>query len=128
MGLATEAHEWADENGAAATVQATISRAADAGGRHVCKSITASIATGATASGVEQVVLRDGATGAGTILWSCFLSAPVNGTANISVSGLNIIGTKGVAMTLEFVAGGAATSQESVAISGYTCKENFVGV
>ena len=54
------------------------------------------------------------------------LSAQINGTANISVSNLNIIGTKNVAMTLEFVAGGGAATFESVAISGYTCKENFV--
>lgn len=124
MGNITPDHEWGIEVSAAATVQATVARAADAGGRHVCKSITASIATGATASGVEEVQLLDGA----TVLWSCLLSAPANGTANISVSNLNLIGTKNTAMTIAFVAGGAATSQESVAISGYTCKENFVGV
>lgn len=125
MGLVTQHHESADEHRPAAATQATISIAADAGGRHVCKSVTASIAATGTASGPEVVVLRDGATGAGTVLWSCALSAPANGTANISVP-MNVIGTKNTAMTLEFVAAGAANTFETVAITYYTEKENFV--
>ena len=128
MGLVTQHHEWADEHRPAAATQATISRDADAGGRHVCKSITATLAAVGTASGAEVVVLRDGATGAGTVLWSGVLSVPTNSSDNIAIAGLNIIGTKNTAMTLEFVAGGATGTFESVAISGYTEKENYVGV
>ena len=128
MGLVTQEHEWAVEHRPAAATQATISKAADAGGRHVCKSITVTLAAVGTASGAEVAVLRDGATGAGTVLWSGVLSVPTNSSDNIAIAGLNIIGTKGTAMTLEFVAAGAAATFESVALSGYTCKENYVGV
>ncbi len=127
MGLVTEEFEWADEHQPAAATQATISRAADVGGRHVCRSVTVSVATGATASGIITFNLRDGATGAGTILWSCKLSAAINGSDSISVP-MNVIGTKNTAMTLESAGAGAATSELTVAITGYTCKENYVGV
>ena len=120
MGLNFEQREWAIEDRPAVTVQATITRAADASGPHVCRSITASIAAVGTASGVEVVVLRDGATGTGTVLWSKVLSATVNGTASADLTGLNIVGSKNTAMTLEFIAGGAAATFESVAMSGVT--------
>src|SRR3954468_6027646 len=52
----------------AAATQATISKAAVAGVRHVCRGISACLSTGATAQAVAAIlVLRDGATGAGTI-------------------------------------------------------------
>jgi hypothetical protein len=104
----------------AAATQATCSKAAgSANVQHVCTAITASIACGATAQTPIHAYLRDGATGAGTILWSAVLAAPANGTAGVSLTGLNIVGSAGTAMTLEFEAAGVAASVESVALSGY---------
>ena len=115
-----EKHEWSVEHRPATATQATISKAASPAGSHVCKSITATIACVGTATGVEVVVLRDGATGAGTVLWSGLVSAPINSSNIITIGGLNIHGTKNTAMTLEFVAAGATSSFESVAMTGYT--------
>lgn len=112
--------EWSVQHTPAAATQATISKAAVTGARHVCKGITATIAAGATASGIVNAVLRDGATGAGTILWSGKLVAPIGVGVSIALSDLNIVGTKGTAMTFEFVGAGAAATEETVAMNGYT--------
>lgn len=115
--------EWSINHTPAANTQATISRAAGgAGVRHVCKSITATlIGLAAAAEATVLVNLRDGATGAGTILWSARLL--VQGTTGnetgIALSGLNIVGSAATAMTLEFSAAGGADTFESVAITGY---------
>ncbi len=95
-------------------VQASVTRAAVVGVRHVCTSITASTDAGAAAGGTGGmlVVLRDGLTGVGAVLWNCLLQAPANDSKSIALSGLSIIGTLGNAMTLEFVAApGAGVSQ-----------------
>ena len=113
------AKNWSVFSFPATAAQATITKAAIAGVSHVCNAITASVACGATAQTPIQVVLRDGLTGAGTVLWTAALAAPANGVAKVSVSGLGIIGTAGNAMTLEFTAAGVAASQEAVTLSGY---------
>jgi hypothetical protein len=115
--------QWAINHTPAANTQATISRAAAAGQRHVCKSITATLI--GLAASVETTVLvnlRDGTTGAGTILWSARLL--VIGTAGsqggIALSGLDIVGSVNTAMTLEFAAAGGANTLETVALTGVT--------
>lgn len=113
------ANQWSVQHTPAAATQATITKAAVAGSRHVCDSITVTIAAGATAQTPIQVVLRDGATGVGAILWSAKLSAPVNSMADIELNGLSIPGTSGAAMTLEFTAGGVAASEQAVSMVGY---------
>lgn len=109
--------------------QATCSLAASPGGtvptpgsansRWICTAITASIAAGATAQTPIVVNLRDGATGAGTVLWSAALSAPVNGSAWVGGTDLNIRGSANTAMTLEFTGAGVTASQQTVSLSGY---------
>lgn len=111
-------NQWSVQNTPAVTVQATITKAAVAGVRHICDSITASIACGATAQTPINVVLRDGTSGSGPVLWSAQLSAPVNSFASISETGLGIPGTAGNAMTLEFTGGGVAASQQAVTLAG----------
>lgn len=117
---------WSITHAPAANTQATISRAAGAAGvRHICTAITATlVAPAAIASGAVQVNLRDGATGAGTILKSFTLQ--VGGAASISadhaiiqLSGLQIVGSAATAMTLEFSAAGGASTLESVSLEGY---------
>ena len=110
----------------AAAAQATITVAAigatdnlPAGRRYRCHMICASLSAAGTASGIMTVYLRDGATGAGAVLFAATLSVPVNGCAAICLSDLNIAGSQNTAMTLEFAAAGAAATVEKVTL-GYS--------
>jgi hypothetical protein len=106
------------QNTPGAAAQATITKAAVAGVRHICDSITATIACSGTAQTPINVVLRDGLTGVGAILWSAKLAAPINGMADIELNGLSIPGTAGNAMTLEFTGAGAAATEQAVSMIG----------
>lgn len=120
--LITAIGEWAVNHTPAAGVKATITKAAGAGAiRHVCKSIAFNLAAiGAIAGGV-QVNLRDGATGAGTILWSMTLAPGIAGTnIPVTLGDLNIVGSAATAMTLEFSAAPGGADFESVAMTGYS--------
>lgn len=111
--------EWAIQHTPAAATQATITRAAGgAGVRHVCRSITCSILAVA-AQGQIILNLRDGGTGAGTILWSAQFSLSAGTSDRIALTGLNIVGSANTAMTLEVAAAPAATNFASVALTGY---------
>jgi hypothetical protein len=118
--------EWSVTHAPGANTQATISKAADVGGRHVVTSITGSI-TGTGASSLIHLELIDGASG-GTAIWSMAFEIAAGDHEEIALSGLNIVGTKNTAMTLEFDAAGGAATFQSVALTRYTCKENYVGV
>jgi hypothetical protein len=65
--------------------------------------------------------VRDGATGAGTVIWTyqtAISAVTGQNVAPFSVCGLNLVGTTNTAMTLEFQA--LLTNLiESVSISGY---------
>lgn len=115
--------EWSINHTPALNTQATITRAAGAAGvRHVCRSISATlIGLAASVEATVLVNLRDGATGAGTILWSTRLlvTGTTGSETGISISGLNILGSAATAMTLEFAAAGGANTFESVALTGY---------
>lgn len=115
--------EWSINHTPAADTQATITRAAGAAGvRHVCRSISATlIGLAAAAETTVLINLRDGATGAGTILWSTRLlvTGTTGSETGITLSNLNIVGSAATAMTLEFAAAGGANTFESVALSGY---------
>jgi len=122
-GVVEKGARWGIFSQPAASAQATISKAAGAAGvRHVadCVSFSAgSIATPAAAAQVS-VNLRDGATGAGTVLWTQEIATTtvVGQYATFSFCGLNLIGSAATAMTLEFNAS-ATTVSESVSLSGY---------
>lgn len=105
----------------AAATQATISApAGGAGVKNVCTGIAFSTSTVGTAQTVISVALRDGATGAGTVLWSKQFILPVNVTVSESVAIPHIQGTANTAMTVEFSAAGVAASVQSVNLQGYT--------
>lgn len=111
---------WAINHSPAANTRATITRGAGgAGVRHVCNAVTASL-VGAGANNLIQVRLRDGASGAGTILWTCWL---FNGAAQprteVSLSGLNIVGSAATAMTLEFDVAPAGGAIGDVSLVGF---------
>jgi hypothetical protein len=104
---------------AAATVATTTKAAGGAGVRHVCNSITATVACGTTAQTPVKVYLRDGTAGSGTIIWACTLAAPANGVGGLTVTDLNIVGSANTAMTLEFSAAGVTDSVEAVTLTGF---------
>lgn len=105
----------------AAATQATVSKAAGAAGvSNVATGIGFSITTVGTAQTVISVALRDGATGAGTVLWSKQFILPVNATISENVLLPHIVGTAATAMTLEFSGAGVAASLQSVNLQGYT--------
>ncbi len=112
---------WSATNTPLANTQATASRAAGAAGvRHVATSITACFSGTAVAAPV-QVNLRDGATGAGTILRSWLLGIDaVNVSRCVDLSSLAMIGTAATAMTIEFAAAGGASTNETVTLTGYS--------
>jgi hypothetical protein len=113
---------WTVISNPAASSQATASIAAEASVRHVvdCVSFSA-VAVVAPVLTALTINVRDGATGAGTVLWTFQVMSPAaTGQAVVphSICGLNLVGTTNTAMTLEFSA--LLTNLiESVSISGY---------
>jgi len=107
----------------AVNAQATISTAASNAQADavIVTSITATLACLATPpAALQQVVLRDGATGAGTIVWTGFLMlSAANTSVSLVATDLAIRMTPGNVATLEFVAAAGATTQESVALTSY---------
>lgn len=98
------------------------SKAAGAAGiRHVCNSVSIAVAAGATPQLPIIINLRDGATGAGTILQTWALAALAGSASVVNISGLNIVGSAATAMTLEFAGATSATVVGSVNLSGYDC-------
>jgi hypothetical protein len=115
--------DWSAVSTPAVGSAASASKAAVPGMMHVCTSITVGwIVTALLLAGVTATVnLRDGASGAGTILWSLPLGIgllPVGSSVPLVITGLTIQGSVNTAMTLEFVAGVAST-QMSVTLAGY---------
>lgn len=112
--------EWGVEHRPAAATQATASKAASPGVIHVAKSITVCAVGGAAAgTGVIVFVLRDSTTGAGNVLWSATLQALTLSAQGLTIP-VNIQGVRGQAMTLESTGAPAATTQVSVALTGYS--------
>lgn len=122
-GIVTEkSSRWAVFSQPAVSTQATASIAAEAGVRHVADCVSFSGgSTTAPALTLLTVNLRDGATGAGTVLWthSVVVTAAVGqNVAPFTACGLNLVGTTNTAMTLEFSA--LLTNLfEAASISGY---------
>jgi hypothetical protein len=115
---------WPATHAPAVNTQASASQAAGgAGVRHVCTGISINLAAGGTAPAATQLTvnLRDGATGAGSILatWTIAIPATAGAFAAINLTGLNIPGTANTAMTLEFTAAGGPNTYESCTLFGY---------
>jgi hypothetical protein len=113
----------ASSNPAVAT-QATATHAAVAGKQHICNTIHCTLNAGTTAPVATQlsVVVRDGASGTGAILWATQMAIPATaGQASppVELSSLAITGTVGSAMTVEFTGAGGANTFETVAFTGF---------
>lgn len=116
-----EPGEWTLVDSEAAGVQSTVTKAAGgAGVRHVLRSLTGTLITTGANSGLATVVVRDGASGLGTILYrfSLALSGTANTEDHFGLSDLNLIGSANTAMTIEFTAG-TANLIETISASGY---------
>jgi len=116
--------EWSATSNPGVNAQASASKAAGgAGVRHVCRSISFSVASDGTAPTAVQLVvnLRDGATGAGTVLQSWTVAIPASAGAfnAFHVGGLNLVGSANTAMTLEFASAGGAHVYEACNIAGF---------
>lgn len=113
---------WSITSSPAAGSQATISKAAANNIRHVADCVTASAgAAAAPAATVLTINLRDGASGAGTVIWTTQITAAATAAnhGNVTLCGLNLINfATATAMTLEFSAG-LANESESVTLTGY---------
>lgn len=120
--LTEKSARWSVIHNPAASSQATASIAAEAAVRHVadCVSFSAGSTT-APALTALTIVLRDGATGAGTIVWThqvVISAATGQNVVPYGLCGLSLTGTTNTAMTLEFSA--LLTNLiESVSVSGY---------
>ena len=106
-----------------AATAATITKASGGGSvRHVVTGVTMCFQDSVANTVARLVNLRDGATGAGTIIKSWYLSngGVAGGAQCQSETGLNISGSAATAMTLEFAAAPAATASETVSFQGYS--------
>lgn len=116
--------QWSITHAPAAATQATISKGAVASTRHVCTGFIVTVAGGVSAPTAALVTfnLRDGATGAGTILSTMTLAvAAVAGQCNAyAVTGLNIPGSVNTAMTVETSAATGSNVSASVTLMGYS--------
>jgi hypothetical protein len=118
--LAVGVGEWAITHTPAAATKATITKAAVAGTSHVCKGISFTFNAIAAEAGTFLINLRDGASGAGTILQSWRVGPfAVGGSMIFGLTDLNIPGTAGNDMTLEFATAPAAGNFETVSLRGY---------
>jgi hypothetical protein len=114
---------WTGLHTPAVSLKATASKAAGAAGvRHAADCI--SFSGGATTAPIATeltVDLRDGATGAGAIIWQARVVVPASAGYTIPVferCGLNLVGSAATAMTLEWSA--LLTNLfQNVALSGY---------
>jgi len=117
----TQLSTWSIINTQAGAVQATASKAAGGGTvRHVATSVT--VCRGDTVvAAPAQIHLRDGATGAGTIIRTWVIGVSViNETQCHNLAPINMTGTGNTAMTIEFAAAGSATSTSTVSLTGYS--------
>lgn len=111
---------WTLFNNPAAATQATATKAAVPSMRHVISSLSWTLSAGATAQAAAlSLVVRDGPSGTGTILWGKQGIIPINGLWEGSISDLNITGSIGNAMTIEFTAAGAAGTFQSFTACGH---------
>jgi hypothetical protein len=114
---------WTITHIPAANTKATASKGAGAAGvKHVLTSLYVGCQnSGAAAAAMLTIQVRDGATGAGTILWT--LSLPILATTltdgHIFLNDLNIVGSAATAMTVEFSGAGGANTNEYVNAAGY---------
>jgi hypothetical protein len=110
---------WAVNSTPAVSTQATASRAALTGnGRHVATNCSGSISTIAAQTNIT-LALRDGATGAGTVLWSETIICAINSPCVLSSGLIHATGSAATAMTCEWSGAPVATNFAVASLTGY---------
>lgn len=121
---------WYITHNPAVNTKATISKAAADGFKHVCKGFTAALSGNnsyVTLPGISSpqpstatLTIRDGATGAGTIMYQSILGISATGTQSVSLSqsDLYLVGSNNTALTIEFTAAADANTHETVSLFG----------
>lgn len=116
--------EWAVTSVGTTGAVATATRAGATGVSHVARCLTLCLSGTSlnAASGIFTANLIDGTSGSTTYLWRAAMSlgAVAGAFESMFLSGLNLIGTTGRAMTLEFAAAGTANTVESVSLGGFS--------
>jgi hypothetical protein len=119
---------WSVNSSASGANASSASKTAGAAGvQHVADRIFIGLATGATVSTALLVHLRDGATGAGTVLCSWAMSSGlVTALSGVNSqnydsgpASLGFVGTAATSMTAEFAAAGPANSVNCVSLQGH---------
>jgi hypothetical protein len=123
--LGEKGSRWSVVSSPAANSQATASIANEASVRHVVDTVCFSATSNAAVVAANGTVdIRDGATGAGTVIAQFRVAIQVAAAAGVQivppfcVSDLNLVGTTNTAMTAEFSAG-VTGATESVTLSGF---------
>lgn len=112
---------WAVNHTPAVNTQASASKAANTqnmGRSHVATSCSGSITTVVAQPGIT-LSLRDGATGAGTVLWSQAIACAISSPCALSSPILNVPGTLATAMTCEWSGIPAVGNFEVATLTGY---------
>jgi hypothetical protein len=100
-------------------VIATATIAAGAAGvRHILTSIQATISS-TVVNQARRIVVRDGASVVGPILWQEHMSAAIGLESRVSIAGLAIVGSPATAMTVEFTAPPINNDLETLSATGY---------
>lgn len=111
--------EWTVNVAPAAGAVASVTKAAVGAGRNVLRSLLVCVVGDGTAATVmNEFVVRDGATGVGTIIYRGTLRGAANTADIIAMAGLNIVGSVNTAMTLEFLAAPDAGHVQRISASG----------
>lgn len=115
---------WAITNRSAAGAPASASQAAPASAGPAAnqqglqvrlRALQCSIQS--VAAGTDQLVVRDGASGVGAIIWQTDIQVGIGQFAMVNLPDLDIRATPGNALTVEFVAG-VASDREAVNAQG----------
>lgn len=104
---------------AAATAPSVTQAAPGNSRRNVLQTLAFNISAVAAAQPMLTVVVRDGASGVGTIRWSLNIGPILIGESqSFSISGLGIAATNNTALTIEFTAAPAGGNFASIAGTG----------
>lgn len=107
----------------ASATQASPAASANGGQQVRLRSIQVSLS--GSSAGTDEVVVRDGPSGTGTIIWSDDLSVAANGTSMVFLTGLDLRASVGNPLTVEFV-DGVTSDQENVNAQGDYVPQGYV--
>ena len=101
---------WSVVSAPAANTQPVATKAANPAARHIATNLVASLAAAAGVQPALYIVIRDGASGAGAIIWQALIGPIPSGQTNpeLVFDIPNMVGTANTPMTAEFITTGGA--------------------